>query len=86
MGVISEKLPWKWLSALKEIPTWRSLPQTSLQFRSAIEHYMSRLDKEWGLTDCASFQLMEEKNMTEALTADHHFKQAGYTILMEMSE
>ncbi|MDP2895063.1 MAG: PIN domain-containing protein [bacterium] len=67
-------------------PNVEVVPQTSLQFRSAVERYASRLDKEWGATDCASFLLMEEKGMSEVLTADHHFKQAGFTILMETGE
>ena len=32
--------------------------------------------------DCASFQLMTAYNIQEALTNDHHFTQAGFTILM----
>lgn len=62
------------------------VPQTSLQFRSAVERYESRLDKEWGATDCASFLLMEEKGMSEALTNDHHFEQAGFSILLKKAE
>ena len=34
-------------------------------------------------TDCASFQLMNCLTASsEALTNDHHFTQAGFTILM----
>ena len=71
---------------LKNDPNVEVVPQTSLQFMSTVERYASRLDKEWGATDCASFLLMEEKTMSEALTVDRHFKQAGFTILMEMAE
>ncbi len=56
--------------------------QTSLQFWNAVEFYTSRPDQEWGLVDCASFQLMQTRNIREALTNDHHFTQAGFTILM----
>ena len=38
--------------------------------------------KEWGLTDCASFVIMEENAITHALTTDHHFEQAGFVALM----
>ncbi len=71
---------------LKSDPNVEIVPQTSLQFQSAVEHYASRLDKEWGVTDCASFLLMNEKGISEALTADHHFKQAQFTILMDFDE
>jgi predicted nucleic acid-binding protein len=48
----------------------------------AIEFYSSRTDKEWGLTDCISFVVMEERGITEALAADQHFVQAGYQALL----
>ncbi len=71
------------VESLQSNPNVDIVPQTSLQFRSAVQHYASRLDKEWGATDCASFLLMEQHGVSEALTADHHFEQAGFTMLME---
>lgn len=51
-------------------------------FQEAIELYRSRPDKEWGLTDCVSFVLMKHHGISEALTADAHFRQAGFTPLL----
>jgi predicted nucleic acid-binding protein len=51
-------------------------------FSKAIEFYASRMDKEWGLTDCISFIVMKEKKLTDALATDHHFEQAGFTPFM----
>lgn len=42
----------------------------------------NRPDKSWSLTDCISFALMTEKGISEALTGDHHFFQAGFQILL----
>ena len=56
--------------------------QTSLQFWNAVDFYNARPDQEWGLVDCASFQIMQTRGIHEALTNDHHFTQAGFTILM----
>ncbi len=42
----------------------------------------SRVDKDWGLTDCVSFVVMESQGMRDALTADRHFEQAGYRRLL----
>jgi len=35
------------------------------------------------LTDCISFVVMSEEHITEALTGDHHFEQAGFTALLK---
>ncbi len=56
--------------------------QSSEQFWDAVDLYNARPDQEWGLVDCASFRLMQTNNIREVLTNDHHFTQAGYTILM----
>ena len=52
------------------------------QFWHAVDYYNARPDQQWGLVDCASFQIMEERGISEALTNDRHFAQAGFTILM----
>ena len=45
--------------------------------------YRERADKEWPLTDCISFVVMQEHGLAEALTADHHFEQAGFKALLK---
>ena len=44
--------------------------------------YRQRADKSWSLVDCTSFVLMQERKIREALTADHHFEQAGFVKLL----
>ena len=43
----------------------------------------NRLDKNWSLVDTISFIVMQERSMTEALTADRHFEQAGFVPLLK---
>lgn len=45
--------------------------------------FRSRADKDWPLTDCISFVVMQEHGLTEALTADQHFEQAGFKALLK---
>jgi hypothetical protein len=44
--------------------------------------YRQRADKDWSLTDCISFVVMRQRGLTEALTGDHHFEQAGFVALL----
>lgn len=48
----------------------------------ALQFYQARSDKAWGLTDCISFVVMTEQGLTDAVTADEHFRQAGYRALL----
>ena len=52
-------------------------------FLKAVEFYRDHEDKEWGLTDCISFVVMKEQGLIEAFTADEHFQQAGFQVLMK---
>ncbi len=56
------------------------MPEVTL-FDRGCELYTARSDKNWSLTDCISFVVMEERGLTEALTADRHFEQAGFKAL-----
>lgn len=51
-------------------------------YARAFALYRQRPDKEWGLTDCVSFIVMVDRELTDALTADGHFRQAGFRPLM----
>lgn len=42
----------------------------------------ARPDKEWSLVDASSFVIMTKYKMTDALTTDHHFTQAGFIRLL----
>lgn len=75
-------------AAVKAIETLRNsagvtiVPQTSSLFERACQRYRDMRDKAWSLTDCASFLIMEDENLTTALTRDQHFPQAGFLALL----
>ena len=51
-------------------------------FDSGLKFHAGRPDKAWSLTDCISFVVMTERGLTEALTGDRHFEQAGFRALL----
>jgi predicted nucleic acid-binding protein len=51
-------------------------------YRAGLALYGNRSDKEWSLTDCISFAIMESRGIREALTGDHHFAQAGFVAIL----
>ena len=57
--------------------------QNNKQFSQALDLYLKRLDKGWSLTDCTSFQIMEDLRLTEALAHDKHFQQAGFIPILK---
>lgn len=70
------------IDAIMSDPNTEVEPQSSLLFREALALYRQHQDKEWGLTDCASFVIMRRRGLREALTFDHHFEQAQFVALM----
>ena len=58
------------------VPAERSL------LTEGIALYVSRRDKDWSLTDCISFVVMSRFSLTDVLTADRHFRQAGFNVVL----
>ena len=50
-------------------------------FEKGLEIYEKYEDKEWGLVDCISFVALWERGISEVLTFDRDFEQAGFAIL-----
>lgn len=65
-----------------ENPKIEVVPQNSDLFHHSLDLYEQRADKAWSLTDCASFHIMQQRNLREALTHDRHFEQAGFIALL----
>jgi predicted nucleic acid-binding protein len=59
------------------------VPAAPELFERGIQLYANRPDKEWSLTDCISFLVMQDQGITDALTTDHHFEQAGFNVLLK---
>jgi uncharacterized protein len=51
-------------------------------FERSLALYSQVDDKSWGLVDCASIAVMQDKGIVEAFTSDRHFSQAGFRCLL----
>lgn len=96
--VTTEAVLWEWLNGLSDASTrgiaaegYRRVhvdahievvPFQPELIESAVALYRTRADKDWSLTDCLSFVVMERRHLTEALTTDGHFEQAGLKVMM----
>jgi uncharacterized protein len=67
---------------LKRSPNCEVVPWTSSLFDAGLGLYRQRGDKNWSLTDCTSFVIMQELRIPEALAHDQHFEQAGFKALL----
>jgi hypothetical protein len=91
--VTTEAVCWEWLNAMSDAATRsiaahgyerihhdariEVVPHSGELSAGAIRLFTDRSDKDWSLTDCLSFTVIGRRNIREALTADHHFEQAG---------
>ena len=69
------------LSNLECNPRVTIVGDSDVLFQAGRSLFDSRPDKEWSLTDCISFLVMEREGLREALTHDRHFEQAGFVAL-----
>ena|SRR5205823_6455496 len=64
----------QFLEELSAKKAMRIVATSDALFQAGVVLYRSRPDKEWSLTDCISFVVMQQEGITEALTGDHHFE------------
>jgi hypothetical protein len=71
------------LRVLRADPTAVVIEAEQRWFEAGVALYAARPDKDWSLTDCISFLVMQDRGITEALTGDRHFEQAGFQALLQ---
>lgn len=81
-GDYLRKVATELIDRINKNPNITVISQTSQQFQQGLELYKNRLDKNWSLTDCVSFKIMEQMGIYEALAYDKHFEQAGFKALL----
>jgi uncharacterized protein len=69
------------LYVLETLPEVKIAQDSDGLYARGLALYSRRADKEWSLTDCISFLVMADEEISDALTNDHHFEQAGFTTI-----
>jgi predicted nucleic acid-binding protein len=82
-GVGSRDQVRPFIQALRADPLLKIVAASDSLFDRGLALYHQRSDKEWSMTDCISFVVMADEKVTQALTGDHHFEQAGYVALLK---
>ncbi len=73
-----------WLAQVRSGASFEVVAASPALFDAAVQLHRQRPDQQWSLTDCASFVIMQDKGIREALAWDHHFEQAGYLALLRL--
>jgi uncharacterized protein len=73
----------KMIDAIKRSGCWKCVSINSSLIEAGFEKYRKVTDKNWGFIDCISMIAAEENDILEVFTTDHHFEQAGFTILLK---
>lgn len=73
----------EFIDRLEKSPSVEIIKITDETYNNAWRLYQQRLDKEWGITDCTSFEVMKMLDIKKAFTNDKHFEQAGFSLVVK---
>jgi predicted nucleic acid-binding protein len=82
LGAINRQAATRFIRQCYRTENMRVVTVNTSLLNQALNLYETRADKNWGLTDCISFVVMTEQDLVLAVTADHHFTQAGFRALL----
>jgi predicted nucleic acid-binding protein len=81
-SIVRHDLALRFLEKVKE-PMLTIVPVDEDIKKEALELFKKYADKSLSVTDCASFVIMKEKGVRKYAGFDDHFKQMGYTCVLE---
>jgi uncharacterized protein len=70
------------IADIRKSASWQLITASASLFNRGLALHRQSADKEWSLTDCISFLVMRERHISQALTHDRHFEQAGFEALL----
>jgi predicted nucleic acid-binding protein len=71
------------VGALRRSPRVEIIPVAPRLLEAGWLRCLRFRDKDWDWVDCISFEVMEARRIRNALTLDHHFRQAGFVVLVD---
>jgi len=73
------------IDAIMQSKKWKSVVVDENIMNDSFELYKQMIDKDWGFVDCTSIVLAKSLGIQNVFSTDHHFEQAGLTILLKRS-
>ena len=70
------------VAMMRKASVYEIIPASLPLLNEGLELFRQRPDKHWSMTDCLSMTVMTQFAISEVLTADHHFQQAGFQALL----
>ncbi len=77
LGITAAERWWRQVEASSRL-RWESIDLARADKARGL--FFRYRDKAYSFTDCTSFVVMRELKLAEALTTDHHFAKAGFTV------
>ena len=86
--MLSAKPPLKPLAIrlidlIQNSSAWTTTIADASLMERGFEKFRKMQDKDWSLVDCISMIVANDLNITEVFSNDHHFEQAGFSILLK---
>jgi uncharacterized protein len=71
------------VASIEHSARWQLVEMSGILWREGFALYSKMNDKSWGLVDCTSIVVARKLGITTVFTADRHFTQAGFAILLQ---
>jgi uncharacterized protein len=71
------------VAALANDPFVQTIWVDEARHRAALDLLRLRPDKSYSLCDAVSFEIMRLRDLSDALTTDHHFEQEGFRRILQ---
>ncbi len=76
------RIALKTVDLLRDSAVVEVVPASRESFDDGVSLFRKRSDKAWSLVDCISIRVAQRLKIREVFTADRHFTQAGFRILL----